>query len=141
MERTQEKIAESERAGNSRIVHEKLSYAVIGCARRVHSALGPGFPENVYHRALCRELNRAEIPFVSEPSFEVVYAGEVCGRFKVDLLVDSRIVLELKAASDICDDHVSQCFAYLKATGSDAAILINFGQRRLQTKRLVMSKR
>jgi len=141
MARTQEKISESEKAANSRIVHEKLSYAVIGCAQRVHSALGPGFPENVYHRALCRELNRAGIPFASEAPFEVAYAGEVCGRFKVDILVDSRIVLELKAASDICDDHVSQCYAYLKATGANLAILINFGQRRLQTKRLVMSKR
>ena len=122
------------------VVYPELSYAVVGCAQRVHSVLGPGFPENVYQRALCRELLKEHIPFQSEAPFEVAYEGEVCGRFRVDILVDEKIVLELKAVSALCEDHISQTFAYVKATGVKLAILINFGQRRLQTKRIVMSK-
>ena len=141
MRRIEETNAETEKAGNARLVYGQLSYEVIGCAQRVHAALGPGFPENVYHRALSRELVKAKIPFASEAPFEVVYEGAVCGKFKVDILVEDKIVIELKAVSDLCDDHVSQCYAYLKATGMKLAILINFGKRRLDTKRVVMTKK
>ena len=124
----------------ARIVEKELSYAVTGCAQRVHSSLGPGFPEGVYRRALCRELTASGIPFVAEKSYVVSFRGATCGRFRADIVADERIILELKAASDLCEDNVSQAFAYLEATGLPLAILLNFGRRRLQTKRIVMSR-
>ena len=107
------------------ILHKQLSYHVVGCAQRVHAALGPGFPEAVYHKALCCELMKAEIPFESEKQSEVFYAGVLCGQFRMDIVVDDRIILELKALS------------YLKATGLKLAILINFGTQRLETQRVL----
>ncbi|MDY7010967.1 MAG: GxxExxY protein [Planctomycetota bacterium] len=126
---------------NDQIVYRQLSYEIVGCAQRVHTTLGPGFPESVYQRALCRELLNQKIPFASEAPFEVYYEDAIAGKFRVDIFVDDRIVLELKAVSDICDDHISQAYAYLKASGAKLAMLIDFGKRRLQTKRIVMSKR
>ena len=133
--------SKTEEPGDDRIVYRQLSYAIIGCAQRVHTTLGPGFPESVYQRALCRERVKQKIPFMSEASFEVFYDGAIAGKFRVDILVDNKIVLELKAVSDICEAHVSQTYAYLKATGAKLAILINFGKRRLDAKRFVMSKK
>ncbi len=124
--------------GNSNIVHKKLSFDVVGCAQRVHSALGPGFPEGVYHKALCHELVKCKIPFESEAHAEVFYDGLLCGEFRMDMVVDQKIVLELKALDSLTDAHVSQAISYLKATGLKLAILLNFGTERLETKRVVL---
>ena len=61
----------------SNIIHKELSFSVIGCAQRVHSALGPGFPEQVYHKALCHELGRNEMPFSSEEEFRVTFIRDI----------------------------------------------------------------
>jgi len=119
------------------LVEGKLSYEVVGCAQRVHAVLGPGFPEGVYQRALCHELAKARIPFQSQPRFEVSYDGVICGEFRADIYVEEKIVLELKAAESICKEHEAQALAYLKASGARLAILINFGEVSLKTKRFV----
>jgi len=120
------------------LVKEKLSYEVVGCAQRVHAALGPGFPENVYQRALCHELAKARIPFESQARFEVAYDGAVCGEFRADVFVEERIILELQAVEAICQQHEAQTLAYLKASGASVAILMNFGEVSLRTKRFAM---
>jgi len=120
------------------IRHRKLSFDVVGCAQRVHRVLGPGFPESVYHRAMCHELGKAKIPFASEKSVEVFYENISCGRFRLDLVVDGKIVLELKALSGFCDDHIAQALSYLKATGLRLAILLNFGGKSLESRRVVL---
>ena len=119
------------------IIHKQLSYDVVGCAQRVHTALGPGFPETVYHRALCCELMKAEIPFESEKQSEVFYDGALCGQFRMDIVVDDRIVLELKALALLTNDHLAQALSYLKATRLKLAILINFGTQKLETQRVL----
>lgn len=119
------------------ILYKQLSYDVVGCAQRVHSALGPGFPEAVYHKALCCELMKADIPFETEKQSEVFYDGVLCGQFRMDIVVDDRIVLELKALAQFTNDHLAQVLSYLKATGLKLAILINFGTQRLETQRLL----
>ncbi|MBL7133511.1 MAG: GxxExxY protein [Phycisphaerae bacterium] len=124
--------------GNIEIVHKELSFDVVGCAQRVHSALGPGFPEGVYHKALCHELMKCKIPFESEARAEVFYDSVLCGEFRTDIIVDGKIVLELKALDNLTDAHVSQAISYLKATGLNLAILLNFGTERLETKRVVL---
>ena len=119
-----------------RILHESLSYKVIGCAQKVHRALGPGFPESVYHKALCYELMNAGLPFESEKATEVFYEGKLCGEFRMDLLVDSRIVLELKALAGLNSEHIAQALSYLKAMSLRVAILLNFGTKSLEVKRV-----
>ena len=120
------------------VVHRELSYRIVGCAQTVHRALGPGFPEGVYHRALCHELVRAGIPFETEKIVEVFYQRVLCGQFKPDLLVEEKVIVELKALQELNGDHLAQAIAYLKATNLNLAILINFGRSSLQTKRVVL---
>lgn len=119
------------------IIHKELSYAVVGCAQRVHAELGPGFPESVYQRALSHELAKAGIPFQSQARFEVSYDRVLCGEFRVDFHVDEKIILEIKAAEAVCREHEAQVLAYLKATGAELAILLNFGEPSLRVKRFV----
>jgi len=126
-----------ELVGEERIIHKELNYAVVGCAQRVRAALGPGFPEGVYHHALCRELTRTKIPFQSQPEFEVTYDCVVCGRSKADLFVDEKIILELKAVDELCEQHEAQALAYPKASGVRVGILMNFGETRFVFKRFV----
>ena len=124
--------------GNGKIIHKELSFEVVGCAQRVHSALGRGFTEGLYHKALCHELVKCKIPFESEAHAEVFYEGVLCGEFRMDMVVDQKIVLELKALDSLTDTHVWQAISYLKATGLKLAILLNFGTERLETKRVVL---
>ena len=100
--------------------------------------MGPGFPEAVYARALLHELGKAGIPFESEKPAEVFYDGVRCGEFRMDLVADERIVVELKALQALNDEHVAQAISYLKAAGLRLAILINFGAKSLETRRVVL---
>jgi len=118
------------------MLHEDLSYQIIGCAQTVHRALGPGFPEGVYHKALCYELVNASLPFESEKAAEVFYDGKLCGEFRMDILVDNSVVLELKALTGLNGEHMAQTLSYLKATGLRTALLINFGAKSLEVKRV-----
>jgi len=128
---------DNKRSAGGALVHEDLSYEIIGCAQRVHAALGPGFPETVYHKALAHELIKAKIPFQSQAEFEVAYDSVVCGRFRADLFVKDRIILELKAVEALCKEHEAQALAYLKATGCRVALLLNFGEKSLTVRRFV----
>jgi len=121
----------------AKIVHKELSYAVVGCAQRVHAALGPGFPESIYHKALAHELTKAKIPFESQARFEVAYDGVALGEFRVDLFEDGKIVVEVKAAESLCKQHEAQTLAYLKASRTELAILMNFGEASLNVRRFV----
>ena len=111
---------------------------MIGCAYKVHRTLGPGFPEGVYQKALCYELITAKIPFESEQTIEVLYDGKICGKFRADLVVDNKIIIELKALDELNRNHMSQAISYLKATGLKLAILINFGTESMETQRVVL---
>jgi GxxExxY protein len=118
--------------------HVDLTSKIIRCVFKVHSKLGPGFPEKVYKNALCRELAIANIPFATEKRYEVLYEGVLCGEFFLDILVDEKVIVELKALDGLCDEHLSQCLSYLKATGLELVLLVNFGTSRAQVKRVVI---
>jgi GxxExxY protein len=119
------------------ILHKELSYAVMKLAFKVHGALGPGFPERVYHVALCHELQKAGIPFESEKPLRVEYDGVFCGEFVPDVVVDGKIILELKAVESLSKAHAAQALSYLRASGLRVAILMNFGAVSLQSQRIV----
>ncbi len=121
--------------------HEALTRTVIGCAMRVHTALGPGFLETVYQHALARELREVLVPFACGARLEVRYRGEVVGEFAADLIVDGRVLVENKAVRALAPAHEAQLVNYLTATGIDVGLLLNFGAGSLQFRRLTREYR
>ncbi len=101
----------------------------------VHRALGPGFLEAVYERALIHELRKAELRVESQRSMEVVYDGIVIGTFAADLIVENCVIVENKAVAALLPAHEAQLVHYLTATGLDVGLLLNFGSASLQVKR------
>lgn len=119
------------------ILHKDLSYAVIGAAMEVHRVLGPGFPEGIYQAAYEREFTLRGIPFEAQKVLKVSYKDVVIGEFRVDLLVDGVIIIEIKAVSAIHPAHEAQALHYLAASGLRLAIVINFGAQSLESSRVV----
>lgn len=114
---------------------DKLTETVIGAAMTVHRELGPGFLESVYGNALAIELEGAEISFKREVKLDVSYRGKVVGEFRADFLVESDLIVEIKAIETLLKTHEVQTVNYLAATGFDIALLNNFGAPSLQFKR------
>ena len=104
---------------------------------RVHSSLGNGFPEKIYQRALAIEFKKAGVAFEREKSQEIFYEGEMIGTRRVDFLVENRVLVELKATSDITNNNLNQVINYLKAFDLEVGLLINFGAERLFHKRFL----
>lgn len=115
--------------------HADLTHQIIGCAMKVHQALGPGFLESVYEKALGHELNKQGLKAVSQFPIKVHYDGVCVGDFIADLLVEELVMVELKAALQLAPAHEAQLVNYLTATGMDIGLLINFGAPSLQFKR------
>lgn len=107
---------------------EELTKKVIGCAFKVHNSLGSGFLEKVYENALRIELSGAGLRVEQQIPNQVYYQGEVIGDFVSDLLVEKRLVVELKAIEKLTKLHEAQLVNYLTATGLDIGLLINFGK-------------
>jgi GxxExxY protein len=114
-----------------------ISRSVIGAAFRVANCLGVGFLEKVYENALALELRLAGHQVEQQRSVDVRYRGEIVGIYQVDLLVDSSLVVELKAVEALVPFHKAQCLNYLRATGLRIGLLINFGQPRLEVRRIL----
>lgn len=103
-----------------------LSHEVIGAAIEVHRVLGPGYLEAIYEEALCIELQSRGIPFSRQVTFGVDYKGHRVGESRLDLLVGECLVVELKAVDSLMSIHTAQALSYLRATGRELALLINF---------------
>jgi GxxExxY protein len=114
---------------------EELTGKIIGYAIKVHKALGPGFLESVYKNALAHELRNAGINFEMEKPLKVLYEGTVVGDFFADMLVENRLLLELKANQSLVTANEVQLVNYLSATGIETGLLLNFGGERLDFKR------
>ncbi len=104
----------------------------------VHRQLGPGFLEAVYEHALAHELELRQIHFSRQVDFQVKYKGKEVGAYRADLIVDGKLILEVKAVSGLIPAHESQALNYLKATGLRLAVLLNFGAKSLEVKRIVL---
>lgn len=104
----------------------QLSNAVIGAAIEVHKALGPGFLESVYEEALAYELRLRRVLFSQQHTIGVSYKGQMVGESRLDFLVDSCLVVELKAVEGLESSHTAQVLSYLKATQYSLGLLINF---------------
>ena len=109
------------------ILYEELTEAIIGAAIEVHRALGPGLLESAYHRCMEHELTLRGIPFRKEVDLPVVYKGlELDCGYRMDLVVDEKIVVELKAVDKLIGVHEAQLLTYLKLSGLRVGLLINF---------------
>ena len=120
-------------------VEAELSNRIIGCGIRVHRILGPGFLEKIYEAALMVELANVCIGFEQQKTVPLVYAGQLIGEHRLDLLVAGRVVIELKACKNIEDIHLATARSYLKATGVPLALLLNFAKPTLEVRRVVLS--
>ncbi len=118
-------------------LYKELSFGVIGAAMEVHKVIGPGFPEQVYQKALEHELSLRSIPFEPQQRIEVRYKGAFIAEYFLDLVVDCKIDVELKALSQLAPVHQAQVIPYLKASDLPLGLLFNFGETSLVYKRII----
>lgn len=119
-------------------LHSQLTGQVIGCAMKVHNALGNGFQEVIYQRCLAVEFEKAKLHFAREMEMPIFYDNIEVGTRRVDFLVENAVMVELKALTDLQDVHIAQYINYLEAYKLQIGLLINFGARSLQFKRLTI---
>ena len=115
----------------------RLSERVIGCAQNVRRELGAGFLEAVYENALAIEFEEKGIRFERQHPLDVYYKDRVVGQYKADLVVESCLIVELKAVTAFNEKHKAQLLNYLRATGLSVGLLLNFGMPRLGIQRIV----
>jgi GxxExxY protein len=116
---------------------ETVSQRVIRCAFDVSNTLGAGFLEKVYENALCVELEKNGLKFQSQKPIVVNYKGFQVGEYIADIVVEDKLLVELKALATLCRSHEAQVMNYLKATNLSVGLLLNFGRSKLGVKRIV----
>lgn len=122
-----------------KIIYKEESYKIVGICMEVHNNLGAGFLEIVYKDALEYEFKKANIPYEREKQYEVNYKGTILPhKFYADFVVMDKIILEVKGVAAISEEFVAQAINYLKVSGNELAIIANFGELRLNTKRIVL---
>ena len=115
----------------------ELTGKIIGCAMEVHKVLGSGFQEVIYQRALAIEMNHQHLAYSREHEMDIFYKGEKIGGRRVDFFVEGKIMVELKAIIQLEDVHLAQAINYLEAYNMSIGLLINFGNKSLQFKRVM----
>jgi GxxExxY protein len=124
------------------LLYKEEVYAIIGAAMEVHRELGCGFLEGIYQEALEIELTEKQIPYVPQKELLVQYKSHLLKKIYIaDFVVFDKIIVEIKSISNLTPLEESQLLNYLKATGFELGILINFGAEKLQWKRMINSKR
>ena len=123
------------------MIEDKLTYQIIGCAMKVHRILGSGFQEVIYQRALGIEFERAGIVFGREVEHPIFYQGTEIGTRRADFIVESVVVVELKALTALEAVHIAQAKNYVVVYDYEIGLLINFGAQRLEYKRLFNPKK
>ena len=116
----------------------QISERIIGCAFAVSNGLGSGFLEKVYENALAHELRKAGLSVMQQHAMVAKYDGVVVGEYVADLLVESLVLVELKHTRGIDDVHLAQCLDYLKVTGLQLCLLLNFGKPRVDIRRIAL---
>ena len=122
------------------LIHSALTERIIGCAIAVHKALGPGLMEATYEEALCLELTDEGLPFTRQIRVPVFYKGRLIGEYRPDLVVEGRVVVEIKSVDRLVGVHQAQVLAYMRVLQVPVGLLVNFNGEVLRTgvKRLVI---
>lgn len=118
------------------MIEDQLTYQVIGCAMNVHNTLGNGFQEVIYQRCLSIELNKAGIAHQREVEQDIYYQNVHVGTRRADFIIEKRLVVELKALIRLEDVHLAQAKNYIVAYNFEIGLLINFGAKSLEYKRI-----
>ncbi len=118
--------------------HGETTEKIIGAAFEVHNVLGYGFLEKVYENALLAELCKRGVKAAAQEAIKVKYKDVIVGDYVADLIVEGRVIVELKAEEEYNKAHEAQLLNYLKATGIKVGLLINFGRKKCEFKRFVM---
>lgn len=127
-------------ANKRELVEKELTFQVVGCAMTVLNELGHGLREKTYERALCIELKHQGLAFQQQHIYPVNYRGEHIDDYIPDLEVDGRLVVEIKTVEKIIDAHIGQVLNYLKITGLEAGIILNFKHSKLEWKKVVLQR-
>ena len=119
-------------------LESELTETVIGSAFEIANVLGAGFLEKVYERALIRELALRGVSAKAQVSFPVCYKGKYVGEYLADLVVEEKVIVELKCVDRFANEHLAQCINYLKASSLRVALLINFQRPKVEWKRVLL---
>jgi GxxExxY protein len=111
------------------VKEKELTERIIGIFYKVFNALGYGFLEKVYENAMIIELERERVPVISQAPIKVSYEGKVVGEYFADMLVDGKVIVEIKAGQSLAPEHEAQLLNYLKATDAEVGLLLNFGPK------------
>jgi GxxExxY protein len=122
---------------SANIIYRDLSYQIMGAIFEVHKELGPGFVESVYEKALLLELTSRGMKVDVEKVFALTYKGKKVGTHRLDLIVEDKIVVELKTVERFAAHHTAQLLSYLKASGHRLGILVNFSKAKIEFRRVV----
>lgn len=121
-----------------RYLHSDLTRKIIGCAMDVHSTLGNGFQEVIYQRCLEIEFQSRGIQYAREYMMDIRYKGQLVGKRCADFFVEDAVMVELKAVKELEDMHLAQAINYLEVSGQSIGLLINFGSRKLDFRRVML---
>ena len=122
---------------NADLIHSDITYGIRGAIFDVFNELGFGHKENLYQKALAQEFNARRIPYEQEADLKVAYKGTDIGTYRPDFVIDGKVILEIKALEIMPKRFESQLIHYLKTTGFNLGLLVNFGSPNLYIKRLV----
>lgn len=121
--------------------YSDITEKIIGCAMKVHQKMKAGYVESVYQKCLAIELKKANLPFLQEVEVPIYYDEILVGKRRVDFLVEEKIIVELKALSELTGQHLAQTINYLETHNLEVGLLINFGAKSLQFKRLINQRK
>lgn len=122
----------------TKLLYKELSYKIIGIAMRVHKELGSGFLEKVYENAMMVLFRKQGIEAEQQKPINVMFENEIVGSYFADILVEDKVVLELKTIEKLTGVHKAQALNYLKATGLHLAIILNFHSQSLEYQRIIL---
>lgn len=123
---------------DERYLYSSLTDRIINLAINIHQKLGPGFIERIYERALGHELTKNKIDFEKQKLIKVKYDNILLGDQRIDFLIGDRVVIELKAVSEINEIHIAQMISYLKTVNKKVGLILNFAKNKLEIKRVIL---
>jgi GxxExxY protein len=126
--------------GKVQTPYDELTYKIIGLAMAIHNELGPGFPEEIYQRAMALGIDNDDVVYDREFQIDVAFRGQKIGMFELDFVANQQVVLELKAVIALAPIHEQPIISYLAASGLPLGLLINFGATRLEYRRIFPPK-
>ena len=118
--------------------HSNITQKIIGCAIEVHKTLGPGFKESAYENALICELTKLGLKYEKQKLINISYKGAKVGRYRLDLVIDDKIIVDLKTVKNFNAEDKKRLLSYLKATNKRIGLLINFAKPTIEIKRLIL---